>query len=67
MLRKAIHLLVVEYPDGRVAVQALDCPKNEAKKLFSECKTPGTGYRMSLASLEFQDADIITSGETKLT
>jgi hypothetical protein len=66
MLRKMLHLLVVEYPDGRVAVQALDCPKDEAKKLFSECKLPGKGNRMSLVSLDLQEADITVSGETKL-
>ena len=64
-MRDRLSLILVEYADGRVAVQALDCPPEEAKKLFSECNRADKDVRMSLINIGFGGTDIIVSAETK--
>jgi hypothetical protein len=64
-MRDRISLVLVEYQDGRVAVQALDCPPDEAKKLFAECKRADKDVRMSLINIGFEGTDIMVSAETK--
>lgn len=64
--RDRLSLIVVEYTDGRVAVQALDCPPAEAEQLFDECKCPDANLRMSLIHMNLRDKDIMTNGRTKI-
>lgn len=60
-----ISLIVVEYPNGKVAVQAIIGNK-EASKIFDDCSRADKEVRMSLVSLELQGTNITTSGRTKM-
>jgi hypothetical protein len=63
--RSRLSLIVVEYTDGRVAVQALDCPPDEAERLFDECRCPDADIRISLVHMDLRDTDIMTKGRVK--
>ena len=64
MKRKDLTLVVAEYPDGRIAVQAI-ANRKEAEGLFDECNRADADLRMSLVCIDFQDG-IVLSGKTKM-
>ena len=62
--RTELSLIVVEYPDGRVAVQAVQ-GNAEAARLFDDCQKADAEVRMSLITIELQDLDIKVTGRAK--
>ena len=65
MLRDRLSLVMIEYADGRVAVQALDCQPEEAMKLYSECNRADKDVRMSLVNIGFTGEDITVTAQTR--
>jgi hypothetical protein len=64
-LRTELALVVVEYPDGRVAVQAVQ-GNAEAIKLYNECNKADADVRMSLVCIELDGCEIKTTGLSKM-
>jgi len=64
-LRNELSLIVVEYPDGRVAVQAVQ-GNAEAVKLYNDCSKADAEVRMSLVCMELDGCEIKLSGMSKM-
>ena len=63
-MRTDLTLVIAEYPDGRIAVQALPNRK-EAEALFGECNRADSDLRISLVCMDFQESNVSVSGKTK--
>lgn len=65
MTRNELSLVVVEYANGKIAVQAIQ-GNQEAAQMFDDCNKADADVRMSLVSLEFSGTDVKTTGRAKI-
>ena len=64
--RRELALIVVEYPDGRVAVQAVQ-GNAEASRMFDDCSKADADIRMSLVCMDFDDQGVPESPVLRLS